>query len=290
MLTVLAMGAFESLITDISNMILSQFSAELALGASIDWHTLLEEDLVANFVVLPNYKEVETVHRETLENLGRSLATEKHKRSMLMMEHSRQSLAFNGVDWPLPRGLMGPRFLRHSWFDSGHTLMLQFTDLPECTLGRSPSQRNTCALCWPCEPARVRTLRRDGQLSSTWCCWKGGWQYQPTPSGPSDNSGRNMVSSVFITVGNPDAPWHPHFFRPKTVPRLRCGRMCRADSPRTLTSSLSCFHCLPLLLVSSRVHSCGPFKLDIVFRSSGLGTTGRRSVVYGRAAALERLF
>ena len=72
--------------------------------------------------------------------------------------------------------------------------------------------------------------------------------------------------------------------------------MRRADSPRTLTSSLSCFHCLPLLLVLSRVHLSGPFKLDIVFRSSGLGTTGRRSVVYideefaQRAAALERLF
>ena len=81
---------------------------------------------------------------------------------------------------------------------------------------------------------------------------------------------------------------------------LSCGRMRRTDSTSTLTSSLSCFHCLPLLLVSSRVHLSGPFKLDIVFRSSGLGTTGRRSVVCGRAiideefaqraAALERLF
>ena len=53
---------------------------------SIDRHTLLEEDLVAHFIVLPNYKEVETLLRETLENLGRSLATEKHKRSGLTME------------------------------------------------------------------------------------------------------------------------------------------------------------------------------------------------------------
>ena len=55
-----------------------------------------------------------------------------------------------------------------------------------------------------------------------------------------------------------------------------------------------------LLPVSSRVHWSVLFKLDIVFRSSGLGTTGRRSVVYGRAyideefaqraAALEPLF
>ena len=43
---------------------------------SIDWHTLLEEDLVAHFVVLPIYQEDETLLRETLENLGPSPATE----------------------------------------------------------------------------------------------------------------------------------------------------------------------------------------------------------------------
>ena len=53
---------------------------------SIDWHTLLEEDLVAHFVLLPNYQEVETLHRETLENFGCSPATEKHKRTVLTME------------------------------------------------------------------------------------------------------------------------------------------------------------------------------------------------------------
>ena len=42
--------------------------------------------LVAHFVVLPNYQEVDTVHRETLENLGCSLATEKLKRTVLTME------------------------------------------------------------------------------------------------------------------------------------------------------------------------------------------------------------
>ena len=31
--------------------------------------------------------------------------------------------------------------------------------------------------------------------------------------GPSDNSGSNMVSSVYITIGDPDTPWHPQFFR-----------------------------------------------------------------------------
>ena len=37
-----------------------------------------------------------------------------------------------------------------------------------------------------------------------------------TPSVPSDSFGRNTVwiftSSVFMTVGGADAPWHPQFF------------------------------------------------------------------------------
>ena len=38
------------------------------------------------------------------------------------------------MDWTPPpeiQTLMGSRIIRHSWFDSGYTLMLQFTDLPE---------------------------------------------------------------------------------------------------------------------------------------------------------------
>ena len=36
--------------------------------------------------MLPNYQEDETVHQETLENLGGSLPTGKHKRIVLTME------------------------------------------------------------------------------------------------------------------------------------------------------------------------------------------------------------
>ena len=97
--------------------------------------------------------------------------------------------------------------------------------------------------------------------------------------GPSDNSGRNMVSSVFITVGDADTPWPPQFFRLPAFDRLCCGRMRRAHPPRTRMSSLSCCPCLPSVPMSSRVHLSGPFKLDIVFRSSRLSTTGPRSVV-----------
>ena len=41
---------------------------------------MVRGDLVAHFVVLPNYQEDGTVHRETPENL------EKHKRIVLTME------------------------------------------------------------------------------------------------------------------------------------------------------------------------------------------------------------
>ena len=37
-------------------------------------------------VVFPNYQEDETLHRETLENLGRSPSAEKHMRMVLAME------------------------------------------------------------------------------------------------------------------------------------------------------------------------------------------------------------
>ena len=45
---------------------------------SIDWDTLLEEDFVAHFVVHPNYQEDDSMHRETLENLGSSPFAKKH--------------------------------------------------------------------------------------------------------------------------------------------------------------------------------------------------------------------
>ena len=39
-----------------------------------------------HFVILPNYQEDETLHRETLENLGRSPSAEKHMRMVLALE------------------------------------------------------------------------------------------------------------------------------------------------------------------------------------------------------------
>ena len=38
-------------------------------SSSINWHELLEEDLVANFFVLPNYHEDETMHGRPLNIL-----------------------------------------------------------------------------------------------------------------------------------------------------------------------------------------------------------------------------
>ena len=46
----------------------------------------LEEDPVVHFVILPNYQEDETLHRETLENLGRHPSAEKHMRMVLAMD------------------------------------------------------------------------------------------------------------------------------------------------------------------------------------------------------------
>jgi len=53
---------------------------------SISWHTLLEKDPVAQFVVLPNYQVDEAMFGETLENLGRSPSAEKHVHIVLAME------------------------------------------------------------------------------------------------------------------------------------------------------------------------------------------------------------
>ena len=55
-------------------------------ASSINWHSLLEQDPVTHFVVLPNYQEDEAMLRETLENLGRSPSAEKHMRIVLAME------------------------------------------------------------------------------------------------------------------------------------------------------------------------------------------------------------
>ena len=47
---------------------------------------MLEEDPVAHFGTLPNCQEDETKFRETLGDIGRSPATEKHMRIVLAME------------------------------------------------------------------------------------------------------------------------------------------------------------------------------------------------------------
>ena len=54
------------------NLSRSKLVGKRMLHRPIDWHTLLEEDFVAHFVVHPNYQEDESMHRETLENLGSS--------------------------------------------------------------------------------------------------------------------------------------------------------------------------------------------------------------------------
>ena len=51
---------------------------------------------------------------------------------------------------------------------------------------------------------------RDGQLSSTWYCWQGGWQIIQHPVGlptaleAGEESHQRDLSSVFMTVGDAD--------------------------------------------------------------------------------------
>ena len=59
---------------------------------SIVWHKLLEGYLVALFVVLPNFQEDESMHRETLENLGRSPSAEKHMHMVLAVKGQVRTL------------------------------------------------------------------------------------------------------------------------------------------------------------------------------------------------------
>ena len=57
-------------------------------------------------------------------------------------------------------------------------------------------------------PRRSVPLRgNEGYLSSVRYCWRGDWQNRPTPSGSHD------LSSVSMTVDDPDTPWYPQFFR-----------------------------------------------------------------------------
>ena len=59
------------------------------LVLSIEIHGAVCRFILTHSVVLPNYQEDETMLRETLENRGRSLSTEKHKRIVLAMEAPR---------------------------------------------------------------------------------------------------------------------------------------------------------------------------------------------------------
>ena len=143
---------------------------------SIDWHTLLEEDLVAHFVDLPYYQEDETVPRETLEKLGCSPSAEKHMR-MVSLENlsrfrsaekhmrivlaiearegpntSRQSRASHGDDWPPFRG------------DDGQLLSVGFpTALEEMWCGTSPARIQQCVdTFW--HPQFFSTVTFESQL------------------------------------------------------------------------------------------------------------------------------
>ena len=93
---------------------------------SIHSDRLLEEDLVAYIVVLPNYQKDEVTLREHLENLVRSSSAERRVLIVLAME------AFEHLNTQ----------------DKGE-----------------------------------RLTEAEGNLSSTWCCWRGRWQIIQHPVG-----------------------------------------------------------------------------------------------------------
>ena len=67
---------------------------------------------------------------------------------------------------------------------------------------------------------------RDGHLSSTWYCGRSGCQIIQHPVGFPTAWGeiyrhQRDLSSVFMTVGDADTPWHPQFFGAVTFESLR---------------------------------------------------------------------
>ena len=73
------LGTHESLSSGISD----------SSGRNKVWNFTSSLFILTHSVVLPNYQEDETMLRETLENRGRALSTEKHKRIVLAMKAPR---------------------------------------------------------------------------------------------------------------------------------------------------------------------------------------------------------
>ena len=98
-------------ITDISNVILSQFSAALALGACVQLCRLIgthcsKKTSSHTFVVFPNYQEDETLHRETLEkSWPLSFSRETHA-------HGVGDGPSRGGNWQPPSRMWWPTIIR----------------------------------------------------------------------------------------------------------------------------------------------------------------------------------
>ena len=145
---------------------------------SIDSHTLLEGDPVAHFVVLPNYQEDESMHQETLENLGSSPPTEKHKCIVLTMKGRVRTLETK----------------------------------PSVSWQRLATNSRTR---WPPIIQLVLLERRLASSSNVQWAIRQLWRKCGVGLHPSN------LSSGFMTVGDADTLWRPHFFSAVTFESQR---------------------------------------------------------------------
>ena len=161
----------------------------------------------------PNYQEDESMHQETLENLGRSPSAEKHVHIVFSL-----------------KACVGPYAQ-----DKAERLMVATCHLLEDVIAPL-QQRNTSTLCWPLEACEsLNTQDRPehltaetghpledviiaeqvaGNSSDTQSPFRQLWQKYGVKRRWHD------LSSVFMTVGNADTPWHLQFFSPVTFGAL----------------------------------------------------------------------
>ena len=128
------------------------------------------------------------MHRESLENLGSSRSSEKHVRLVFAKE---------ALESPNTSSHSGPGQVLHrccgsvvSWLFYWCGVKLTRDAGIDRHIVRLLRQRNTCSVCWPWRPARVRTLQ--GKAERSLCiAGKVAGKFVQHPRGFSDSSGRN---------------------------------------------------------------------------------------------------
>ena len=125
---------------------------------SIDWHTLLEGDFVAHFVVHPNYQEDESMHRETLENPGSSPSAKKHMRIELATE-AREGSTLKTKPSVLPFALFFHCYLlsNQECGNSSGSHLPRYSQ--SCTSQAKQHRTNDCQMRGTCETTTSKDCR-----------------------------------------------------------------------------------------------------------------------------------